>query len=93
MPGLNDPELALPHQLPPPLKSRPALPTPKNKQISRNFQAPLNDWEDMERGEGEEYDRDEAKALFYLTNGLHDDDDAFADEYETTSALWTALKT
>lgn len=39
-----------------------------------------------------EYDKDEAKALFYITNSLHDDDDALADEYETASALWTALK-
>ncbi|KAA8619413.1 Dimer-Tnp-hAT multi-domain protein [Pyrenophora tritici-repentis] len=39
-----------------------------------------------------EYDKDEAKALFYITNSLLDDDDALADEYETASALWTALK-
>ena len=39
-----------------------------------------------------EYDKDEAKALFYITNSLHDDDDALADEHETASALWTALK-
>lgn len=40
-----------------------------------------------------EYEKDEAKALFYITNSLHDDDDALVDEYETASALWTTLKT
>ncbi|KAG9380635.1 Retrotran gag 2 domain containing protein, partial [Pyrenophora tritici-repentis] len=46
---------------------------------------------DFERLGGKEYDKDEAKALFYITNSLLDDDDALA-EYETASALWTALK-
>src|SRR5690349_16366479 len=28
-----------------------------------------------------EYDKDEAKALFYITSSLHDDEDNLADEY------------
>ena len=45
---------------------------------------------DAEKARG--YDKDEAKTLFYVTNCLHDDDDALVDEYETVSTLRSAIK-